>query len=195
LNDLRFAFRQLAGSPGFTLAAGVGVLALLGFFPPRLQAGANPAGKAVPPLTFTLKDQFDREYTQALCAGKIAIVLVADREGSKFCGQWGDAIGRGLPPGAGSAVQWVPVAILPPVPAFMQGFVKSKFPQDKTQWTLMDWGGRLATAYGLPAKCCNVLVFDPDGRLLLRTGGREVDPAMVAAVVAAVTGASSSTRP
>ena len=73
----------------------------------------------------------------------------------------------------------------------MHGYIKRNyFSKDKAHWTLMDWGGQLAKTYGLPDRCCNVLVFGPDGRLLLRTGGREIDPAAVSAVIAAVAAAT-----
>ena len=185
MHDLRFALRQFALSSG-VLAASFAVLTVLGFSPHRLHAAANPAENTAQRLKFALKDQFDREYTQALCAGKTAIVIEADREGSRFSGQWSDAISRALKPAANPAVQWVGVARLPWMPGFLRGFIKSKFPQDPANWTLLDWGGQLADTYRLPAKRCNVLIFGPDGLLLLHTGGREPDPAEVAKVVVAI---------
>ena len=168
------------------------VLALLGVRPLQAETGPAAAESPVPALRFALQDQFDREYTQALCAGKIAVMVVADREGSKFSGPWSQAVGRGLEAAGAPVTQWVPVATLPAVPGFIRGFIKGKFPQDKAQWTLLDWGGSLARAYRLPGKRCHVLVFSPDGRLLHRAGGREVDSAAVAAIVAAVVGPSSN---
>jgi len=189
MTDLRFALCRPTSSSRLIAACGLACL-FLGLSLPALPAGPAPADGTVPPLTFALKDQFDREYTQALCAGKIAIVFEADREGSKFSGQWSAAIAAGLKSAASPAVQWVSVAELPSVPGFLQGFVKSKFPQDKTQWTLLDWHGRFIKMYGLPSDRCNVLVFAADGRFLLRIGGREVDPAAVSALVAAVAAAA-----
>ncbi len=184
---------RLALPPGI-IAASLGVFALLGLSPLRSNAVANPAKNTAPPLTFALKDQFDHEYTQALYAGKTAIVVEADREGSKFSGQWSDAISRALKSAANPAVQWVPVATLPSMPGFLHGFIKSKFPQDPANWTLLDWGGQLAKAYRLPARRCNVLIFGPDGLLLLHTGGRELDPAAVVAAVAAI-GSAAPAKP
>ena len=174
-------------SAGVITVLGILILAAAG--PLRAQAGA-PAPE--PPLSFDLKDQFDRAYTQALCAGRIAVMVIADREGSKFSGPWSEAVGRGLTAAAAPATQWVPVATLPAVPGFMRGFIKGKFPQKQEQWTLMDWGGSLAKAYGLSDKRCHVLVFGPDGRLLHHSGGREVDAAAVTAIVAAVAAAGSA---
>ncbi len=185
----RFGFRRLAPPPG--AVAVLAGLTLLTCLPLRAQAGSTSVEPPAPPLSFDLKDQFDREYTQALCAGRIAVMIIADREGSQFSGQWSEAIGRGLKSAGAPATQWVPVATLPAVPGFVRGFIKGKFPQDQAQWTLLDWGGRLAKAYDLPGKSCRILVFSADGRLLHRAGGREVDPAAVSAIVAAVVGASS----
>jgi subtilisin family serine protease len=164
----------------------LGILILVTAGPLRAETGSAAAEPPAPPLNFDLKDQFDREYTQALCAGKIAIVVIADREGSKFSGPWSEAVGRDLRAAAAPATQWVPVATLPAVPGFMRGFIKGKFPQKPEQWTLLDWGGSLAKAYGLAGKRCHVLVFGSDGRLLHHSGGREVDAAAVTAIVAAV---------
>ena len=83
MHALRFALRQGA-LPYGALAAGFFVLAVLGFSPHRLHAATNPAENTAQPLRFALKDQFDREYTQALCAGKTAIIIESDREGSQF---------------------------------------------------------------------------------------------------------------
>ena len=83
------------------------------------------------------------------------------------------------------------LASLPAMPGFMRGFVRGKFPQDKAQWVLLDWGGTLAKAYQVPHGCCNVLVFGPDGRFLAHVAGREVDPAGVSAAVAAITAAAA----
>ena len=38
----------------------------------------------VPLISFTLKDQFDREYTNRSFPDKILVVIAADRDGSKF---------------------------------------------------------------------------------------------------------------
>ena len=173
-----------------------GAIAALGFLllvtagPARAQAGSTSVEPPSPPLSFDLKDQFDREYTQAWCAGRIAVMVIADREGSHFSGQWMQAIGRALQSAGAPATQWVPVATLPAVPGFMRGWIKEKFPQNQKDWTLLDWGGRLTKTYDLPGKSCRILVFGADGRLRHRAGGREVDPAAVSAIVAAVVGAA-----
>jgi len=171
------------------LAPAAIAIALLAGLPPGAPAAA-PAEAAAPPLAFNLKDQFDREYSQASCAGKVAILVVADREGSQFSGRWSTAVGQGLESAGAPATTWVPVATLPALPGFMHGFVKGKFPQDKAQWTLMDWGGSLAKAYHLAPKCCHILVFGPDGRLRHHASGREVDSSAVAAAVAAISAAA-----
>ncbi len=169
------------------------IIALLTGLPFRAPAGA-PAEAAAPPLGFTLKDQFDREHSQASFAGRTAIMVVADREGSQFSGRWSKAIEQGLESAGAPPAAWVPVASLPSVPGFVRGFIKGKFPQDQAQWTLMDWGGTLAKAYHLAPKCCHILVFGPDGRLRHHASGREPDTAAVAAVVAAVGAASGDSN-
>ena len=176
------------------VSAALGILVLVTAGPLRAQTTAAAAEPAAPPLTFDLKDQFDRGVTQAVCTGRIAIVVVADREGSRFSGRWSQALGSGLKSAGAPATKWVGVATLPSLPGFMRGFVKGKFSQDKEQGTLLDWGGTLAQAYHLAPKCCHILVFGPDGRLRHHASGREVDPAAIAGVVAAVSAAGSGGR-
>ena len=104
--------------------------------------------------------------------------------------QWSNAIAGALPPDPARTVKWVSVATLRGVPAFVRGFVKSKFPQEKSRWTLLDWHGLLAKNYALQPSQCNVLVFGGDGHLVFRTGGRDPDPAAVTAVIEAINTAS-----
>lgn len=183
------------GSQSCAVAALAAAISLgaLGFVPAAAAEPAETAAAALAVLA-ALKDQFDQPFEPAGGAGQVVLLLQADRGGSEFSGRWAEAIGRSLEAGAAPAasVRWVSVASLPAAPGFMRGFVKGKFPQDRSQPTLLDWGGRLARKLSLPADRCNVLVLAPDGRLVHRAGGREVDAAAVPAVVRAIREAANS---
>lgn len=45
-----------------------------------------------PLISFTLKDQFDREYTERSFPDNILVIIAADRDGSKFSDSWQQAI-------------------------------------------------------------------------------------------------------
>lgn len=160
---------------------------------PLAHAQAVATTTPSPQLAFTLKDQLDREFTEAYCAGQTALITVADRKGSKFIGAWSNAIGEQLKTTEHPPVKWVGVATLTGIPSLMRGMVKKMFGGNENQWTLMDWRGHFAKTYALPADHSSLLVFAPDGRLVFQASGREVDPAIVQAVVAAIVATSPAT--
>lgn len=160
-------------------------------FPRLLAADPAPAAATVPPpLAFSLKDQLDREHTEAESAGQVTLLTVADRKGSTFLGAWSKAIGTELGRTEHPPVRWVGAATLSGVPSFMRGMVKKMFGADEKRWTLMDWKGQFAKTYSLPAERASLLVFAPDRRLLFQTSGQAVDPAVVSALVAAIVAAA-----
>jgi len=193
MHHLTLVLSALAPLTRFVTAA-PRLLVCAGLVSASLSAAPVPAGaESPPPLAFTLKDQFDREYTEACCADRTALLLIADRKGSAFVGKWSAAIGSELKTVAHPPVQWVGVATLSGVPSFMRGMVKKMSGSDRAHWTLMDWQGVLAKAYALPAGHTSILVFAPDRRLVLRISGREVDPSVVSSVVAAVVASTGTT--
>ncbi|ACB75153.1 hypothetical protein [Opitutus terrae] len=176
----------------FSVRLLLAVLMLAGVsFTPLLAADSAPAATtAAPLLAFSLKDQFDREHTDANSVGQVTLLTVADRKGSTFIGNWSKAIGEELEHTAHPPVRWVGVATLSGVPSFMRGMVKKMFGSDAKHWTLMDWKGHFAKTYALPSERACILVFAPDRRLVFQTSGQKVDPAAVSAIVAAIVAAA-----
>src|SRR5574337_337585 len=131
----------------------------------------------VPLIAFALKDQFDREYTERSFSGKIVILIAGDREGSKFSDGWQQTIQDALlKKQTGAQVQFVRVADLRGAPSVLRGFIKGKFPKEKDHWSLMDWKGTFANAYGFELKSCNILIFDRQQRLVYKTNVQKLDP-------------------
>lgn len=131
----------------------------------------------VPLISFTLKDQFDREYTEKSFSDKILVVIAGDRDGSKFSDSWQQAIYDALEKRQiAEQVQFIRVADLRGAPWFLYSFIKGKFPKEKDHWSLMDWKGIFATTYGFELKSCNILVFDHQQRLVYKTNVQKLDP-------------------
>lgn len=138
-------------------------------------------------LDFELEDQFKNVHRSSDVAGKIVLLIGADRAGSQFTGAWSKAIYDSL----GGHPRYPQIAHLAHadlrgVPFFIKGFVRSKFPQDPDRWVLMDWKGTIPKAYEFAAKSANVLVFAPDGALVHHASGREPDDEAVSGVVMAL---------
>ena len=128
-------------------------------------------------ISFTLKDQFDREYTERSFPDKILIIIAADRDGSKFSDSWRQTIYESLlKRKIGEQVQFIRVADLRGAPWFLYGFIKGKFPKEKDHWSLMDWKGIFANAYGFESKSCNILIFNRQQRLVYKTHVQKLDP-------------------
>ena len=131
----------------------------------------------LPLISFTLKDQFDREYTERSFPDKILVIITADRDGSKFSDSWQQAIYDALlKKKIVEHVRFISVADLRGAPSFLNGFIKGKFPKEKDHWSLMDWKGIFANAYGFESKSCNILIFNRQQRLVYKTNVQKLDP-------------------
>jgi len=146
--------------------------------------GTTFARDNVPLVSFTLKDQFDKEYTERSFPDKILVVIVADREGNKFSDSWQQAIGEALLKRQTEVpVQCIRVADLRGAPWFLHSFINGKFPKEKDRWSLMDWKGIFAAAYSCELKSCNILIFDRQERLVYKTNVQILDPQKLEEVV------------
>lgn len=131
-------------------------------------------------IEFQLKDQFDRAYSHQSWQDQMLIVIGSNREGSQYNGRWGEAIHKALVDSPGfSYVQFIGVADLRGVPFFMKGFVKGKFPDDRSKWLLMDWKGVFARSYEFKDNVSNIVIFAPGGKRLLQRTVTELDPVIL----------------
>lgn len=147
-----------------------------------------PARALDPPvLDFELEDQFGNAHRSSDVAGRIVVLIGADRGGSQFTGPWNRVIQDSL----GDHPQYGQIAHLAHanlrgVPFFLKGMIRSKFPQEPDGWVLMDWKGILPKTYGFAPKSANVLVFAPDGTLVHHASGREPDDETLRELVGAL---------
>ena len=138
----------------------------------------------VPLISFTLKDQFNNEYTEASFPGKILVVIVADREGNKFSDDWQQAIGEALlKRQMEGQVQCIRVANLKGSPWFMHSFISGEFPKETDRWSLMDWKGIFAAEYNGEPKSCNILIFNRQQCLVYKTDVQQPDPQKLEEIV------------
>ncbi len=138
-------------------------------------------------IPFTLKDQFDREYTEKSFPGKILIVIEGDQEGSKYCTKWKKAISDVLEKNlVTDHIQFVGVADLRKVPSSLEEFIKGKFSKKKHKWLLMDWKGMFATAYEFVLESSNILIFNRQQHLVHQISVRELSPDKLEMIVNAV---------
>jgi hypothetical protein len=128
-------------------------------------------------IDFKVEDQFKKIHTRDEVRGKLFIIVGADRKGSEFTGAWSDAIMSGIRRlGVQDRVVAVGLADLRGLPFFLKGMIRGKFAEKSKGWSIMDWKGVFPRAYGFENNRANILVFGPDGTLLHRTSGQEVDP-------------------
>ncbi len=127
-------------------------------------------------ISFDLKDQFDRIYTDKDYKGSIFIVVGSDKGGSKYNPIWSAAIYNELKnESVNKQLKLAGIADLGSVPFFLKGFIKNKFPKEREKWVLMDWKGIFAKAYKFKSGMSNILIFDHDGRLVYQTTAKEMD--------------------
>lgn len=160
----------------------VGSLTVLALLAPALAQGDSTL------IDFRIRDQFETVHTEAEFAGRVVLLIGSARPGSEYNPVWGAAIRDSLLTlGIVDSVRLLSVADLRGVPFFMKGFVRGKIPKDPQTPILTDWDGTLARHYRFNPETSNIFVFNREGRLLDRWAVLQLDPAVVAEVVAVLT--------
>ena len=135
-------------------------------------------------LDFELKDQFDNVHTREDVRGRILLLIGSDKDGSEFNEVWGKALDARLNNHPRYAqLAHLAFADLRAVPFFARGFARGMMPENPDNQVLLDWKGRFAGAYNLPAGFSNVLVFAADGALAQHSAVRELNDEALDALV------------
>ena len=135
-------------------------------------------------ISFELRDQFDEVHRDSDFVDRVVIVIGSDRDGSEFNQDWGQALYDSLVAEPEfERIAFLPVAKVTGVPFFLKGMVRGKFPKEPDQWALIDWDGVFDEAYGFVPGSTNILLFAPDGSLMLHSHGQEVDADVLEGVV------------
>ncbi len=136
-------------------------------------------------ISFEVKDQFDRVYTDGQFRGSILVSIGSDKDGSKYNEIWTQAIYDSLKGEENfDRIRFLGVADVRGVPFFLKGYVRGKFPKEKEKWVLLDWKGVFAKAYEFEPEMSNVAIFSPGGALVHRTSGQTIDKHKLATVLA-----------
>ena len=142
---------------------------------------------ALPRLSFHLEDQFGKLHDPSELAGRVVVVLGADRAGHALASSWGPALLRALDErGVAERVRGYAVADLRGVPSALRGIVRRVLPGERELTVLLDWAGELAGRYDFASGRCNVLVADRGGAVVMRSAEGEPDAGRVAAVADAI---------
>jgi len=127
-------------------------------------------GAVVP--DFALPDPNDRWFKLSEHADSVLVLIVTDREGSRYSSTWGRAArlaadSARAADSAGVGVRIWPVADLRGVPGFLRGYVKGKFKpaSQPVREVLLDWKGVMAQIFALEPNVANAFVLDPTLRL------------------------------
>jgi hypothetical protein len=127
-------------------------------------------------IPFNIKDQFDKDHTNADFGGIITIVIESDRGGSEYNPRWGKAIRDSLSDDKVlDQVKFLRVADLRAVPILLKNAARGKFRAEEKDSVLMDWKGEFAITYQLEPKACNILIFSRSGALIHKTYGQDID--------------------
>lgn len=139
-------------------------------------------------ISFEINDQFDKVYTEKDYEDEIIVIIGSDKSGRKYNPIWSDAILDSFEEEHKEQIIMLGIANLRGVPFFLKGMIKGKFPKDHDNRILMDWKGQFAKAYLFESKVCNILVFDRDGDLILKTYGKDIESHKLNAIVGKLKG-------
>jgi len=127
-------------------------------------------------ISFKSEDQFGRVYTEKDFLQNIVVIVGSDKEGSKYNGLWGKAIGDSLKRASNyQQIKFLRVADLRGVPFFVKGLVKGKFPKEKERWVLLDWKGQFAKAYDFAPESSNIVIINRLGSVVHKTHAKELE--------------------
>jgi predicted transcriptional regulator len=125
-------------------------------------------------ISFRLKDQHKKLYTDLDYRGKLFLTIGSDKEGREFNPMWTIAIKNALKDDKKfKDLQILRVADMRGAPEFIRPLIASKFPKERSEWVVLDWEGVFPETYGFKKKIANILIFDKKGRLVYQDDGKE----------------------
>ncbi len=90
-------------------------------------------------ISFKLKDQFKREYTDNDYRNSIVIMIASDKNGSKYNESWGKWIHNEMSDDEGyDTIKFLALADLRGIPFFVKPIARRFFPKNKNKFVLMD---------------------------------------------------------
>jgi len=108
---------------------------------------------------FVLEDQFSKEHTWSKFNGKPVILLLSDREGSKYSDNWSKPLFEKF----GKNVEFIAIADVSSVPFFLKGFIRGKFREAYKNPVLLDWDGDIVEYYGITENVTTFIAINKNG--------------------------------
>jgi len=105
---------------------------------------------------FDLKDQFGKQWKLDDLAGQVTVVVVADTDSGRTMGPWVDALKARYR----NKVQILGLLDLHSVPGIGRGIARSRIRRETKDPMMLDFGGKIAHAYGVSSKVPAVIVVD-----------------------------------
>lgn len=110
-------------------------------------------------IDFVLEDQFSKEHNWSKYKGKPVVILLCDREGSKYVDNWSKPLFEKY----GKSVEFVAIADVSAVPFFLKGFIRGKFRDKYQNPILMDWDGETVEYYDIAEDVTTFICVDKKG--------------------------------
>lgn len=132
------------------------VVLLVVFAVVQAQASAPEIGSRAP--GFDLADQFGKQWKLGDLSGQVTVLVVADTESGRAMGPWVDALKARY----SDKVRILGLLDLHSVPGIGRGIARSRIRRETKDPMMLDFGGKVAQAYGVSSKVPGVVVIDKE---------------------------------
>jgi predicted transcriptional regulator len=132
------------------------LLVMLAIFATAVNGG-QPLIDAQAPA-FSLRDQFDRQYSLQSFSGRPFILIASDKKGAEQNKSWIEGIRDRF----NDRLPIIGAADVRRVPFFMKSRIQNDFKKDH-EIILLDWDGAFFISYGLTQNVPNVILIDSQG--------------------------------
>ncbi|MBL7976215.1 MAG: redoxin domain-containing protein [Candidatus Kapabacteria bacterium] len=128
-------------------------------------ATASLIGKKA--ISFTVKDQFEKEWKWEQFKGKNVLLFICDKDGRAYADAWVKPLRAAF----GNQCEYVAIGDMSGVPFFIKGFVKGKIRDGMPQPLLLDWDGDIVEYYNCKEDVMNVVMVDKTNTIRYVTNG------------------------
>ncbi|MCH9814627.1 MAG: hypothetical protein K0U47_11885 [Epsilonproteobacteria bacterium] len=125
--------------------------------------------------SFILEDQFEKTYQKEDFLGREFIMIGGKLESKDLRQQFIQKVRKKI----SKDLCIVNIIDMHHVPALLRFYARSKFPQTKSKWLLLDWRGEVSKQYQFKKQGLSVLLFDKTGRMRYRSCETEVDASRI----------------
>lgn len=146
-----------------------GIIATLVSFMGNTASAAETLTHA--PACIELHDQFNALQKMSFPAGKVTLLTIADKKGSKEISGWVAPVKQHFD----TRVDIRGIADMSGVPVLLRGVARKQFRETQHYPVMLDWTGDVVKSFGYTPGKADVLLLDCDGKILYRTGGKADD--------------------